>query len=73
MTPNADLVDRARAVAARAPRGSMERRAWGCAAVVLSTTRTIGAARNALAEVLDPDVRAAALDVLGQLAREEDT
>ena len=67
----------ARAMADRAPAGSIDRRAYGCAAVALSTTRTIPAARK----VLDswdgampgitslPGVRLAALGALDTVAR----
>jgi hypothetical protein len=70
MNANIDLATPARAIAAKAPGGSMKRRAWGCVAVALSTTHTIGAARKVLADVRDADVQAAALDVLAQLAAE---
>ena len=50
MTGNHDLADRAAALARESPRGSAERRAALCAAVVLDTTRSVAAARAALAE-----------------------
>lgn len=68
---NRELAERSRAVAAKAPNGSIERKAWGCAYIALSTTGTLTAAQKALGDVGQADVQAAALDVLGQLASEE--
>jgi hypothetical protein len=68
MTANADLAIRARQLAAKAPNGSLERRALACASIALSTTTTIAAARRVLAEVGQADVQLAALAVLEQLA-----
>lgn len=64
---NRDLAELARQLAGRAPRGSLERKAYGCAAVALSTTGTLAAARRALGDVGPADVQAAALTVLEQL------
>ncbi|MGH3304121.1 MAG: hypothetical protein ACRDOK_21065 [Streptosporangiaceae bacterium] len=63
---NRELADRARQLAERSV--GYQRRAALCACVALGTTGTVGAARNALADVLQGDVRAAALDLVGQLA-----
>jgi HEAT repeat protein len=71
MTTNADLATGARQLAAAAPDGSLGRRAYGCAAVVLSTTGSLAAARRALADIADPEIRDAAAEVLGQLASRE--
>lgn len=67
---NPALAARARAIAACAPAGSLERRAAGCAAAALSATGTIASARNALAGLWQDDVRQDALGLIGQLARE---
>jgi hypothetical protein len=72
ITGNRQLAERARDLADRARPGSIERKAAACAAVALATTRTLTAARD----VLDgwdgpPDVRAAALAVLGDLTNGE--
>lgn len=64
---NADLADRARQLAAKAPNGSPERKAYGCAAVALSTTGSLAAARKVLAADCPPEVQAAALEALDQL------
>ena len=68
MTANANLATRARDLAAKAPNGSFERKSWGCAAVALSTTGSLAAARKVLADVGLADVRAAALAAIEQLA-----
>ena len=70
-TPNSDLAARARQLAGQAGPGSLDRRAYGCAAVALSTTGTITAAGKVLAVVENPGVRAAALAALDQLTRTE--
>ena len=67
-TGNRQAANRARVLAAGAPPGSLERRAAGCCAVALGTTRTITAARDVLAGWDGPaDVRAAALRLLENL------
>ena len=68
-----ELAERARQLAAAAPNGSLERKAYGCAAVALSTTGTLGAARRVLGFVRQVDVQAAAIrmvDVLVEGAAE---
>jgi hypothetical protein len=65
------LAARASDLAGRAPRGSLECKAAGCAAIALGETRTIPAARRILADVGNGDVRAAALQLLDQLATTE--
>jgi hypothetical protein len=63
------LADTARRRAAEFPPASLERRAWGCAAAVLSTARTIPAARKALAAWDGPpEVGELAGACLGELA-----
>jgi hypothetical protein len=70
---NAELAARARSIAARAPRGSQDRKAYGCAAVVLATTSTLAAARKALAGECPDFVKAAALAALEQVTTTEGT
>jgi hypothetical protein len=68
MAPDAGLAAQARELAAAACPGSMKRRAYGCAAVAIATTRTLQAARRVLADWHGPaDVRAAALAALDEL------
>jgi hypothetical protein len=69
MTGNAQLAATARETAGRAPAGSMDRRAYGCAAVALLTTGTIAGARRALTTDCPDAVKSAALEALDQLAR----
>jgi hypothetical protein len=61
---NQDLAAQAREIAASSPRGSIDRRSWGCVAVALDTTASLAAARRVLAEMPADDVQAAALDRL---------
>jgi hypothetical protein len=68
--PNRVLADQARQHARSSPASSLDRRAWGCCAVVLQTTRSIAAARAALADVHDPVVQATACRYLDNLNRE---
>lgn len=67
-TPNKELAARAQEIA----KGSdgLQRTAARTAYVALSTTGTVGAARNALADLWQRDVREAALDLIGRLAAE---
>ncbi len=68
MTANADLAATARA---QADDAMGRRKALLCASVALAETSSITAARKVLREWNGPEhIRAAALDVLGQLARE---
>ena len=53
---NRALADRARQQARLAPAASLDRKAWGCCAVVLSTTGTLATARAALADIHEPEV-----------------
>lgn len=74
MTAPADLAAlaaTARGYAGQHPPGSLGRRAWGCAAVALATTRSLAAARKALDGVRLDDVRAAALRALDALAGQD--
>lgn len=74
MPADRDLADRARKLAAAADPGSIERRAFGCASVALSTTSSIPAARRVLAGWNGPaDVQAAAMAALDELAAAEAT
>lgn len=66
------LAAAARDLAATATPGSLERKGAGCAAVALTTCRSLASARQALAGVRDPAVRAAALDLIGRLAAEHE-
>ncbi len=65
-TTNRELAARAQAIA----KGSdgLQRRAANTAAIALSTTTTVGAARSALADLWQRDVRDAALELIGRLA-----
>lgn len=69
MNTNRDLAARARQLAAAAERGSLGRRAYGCAAVALATTGTMTAARRALSAVQPAEVQTAALVALVELER----
>jgi hypothetical protein len=71
VSPNAELAVRARSIAARAPRGSQDRKAFGCAAVALANTTTHGAARKVLASECPDIAKAAALAALEQLTTAE--
>jgi hypothetical protein len=71
MTANAGLAARSRDLAAKAPNGSPDRRAYGCAAVALANTSTLSAARKVLAAECPGFVKAAALAALEQLATTE--
>lgn len=59
--------------AAELAKGSdgMQRKAANIASVALSTTGTVASARNALADVLQQDLRDAAVDLIGRLAAAE--
>lgn len=57
-----------RTLAARAPRGSLECKAAGCAAVALAETRSVTAARKVLSQLRQAGIKAAALQLLDQLA-----
>jgi hypothetical protein len=69
MNGNRDLAELARERAAGVPPGSLDRRAWGCVAVALSTTSTVPAAARVLGAVHPPDVQAAARKHLANLDR----
>lgn len=72
VTPKDTLTFRALEVAKAAPAGSLKRRAAGCAAAVLATTSTVGAARRALVDHrVDDGVRDAALALIDDLTRTE--
>jgi hypothetical protein len=55
----------------QAPKRSAERLAWWSLAACLSTTGSVQAARRALADVGQPEVRDTALQLLGQIASQE--
>jgi hypothetical protein len=67
-TSNKELAQRASELA----KGSdgLERKAANIAAVALGTTGTVASARNALADLWQADLQAAAIDLIGQLAAE---
>lgn len=69
MTTNQVLAGRARELAARTPNGSPDRRAFGCAAVALTTASSFTAARKVLEADCPDIVRAAALEALNTLTR----
>lgn len=71
----ATLAARARQLHAEAPRGSLERKAAGCAAVVLTDARTQAGARKMLraAGGLADEVRDAALALIDTLTKETPT
>jgi hypothetical protein len=71
VTGNRLLAARARDLADRAPRGSIECRAAGCVAVLLEQTRTVAAARKLLGEIGQADVRDRAGQLLAELAAPE--
>lgn len=60
VTGNALLAARARAISNAAERGSMRRRSFGCAAIALSESTSIAAARKVLDLLWQADVKAAA-------------
>jgi hypothetical protein len=68
VTGNRLLAARARDLARRAPRGSVECKAAGCLAVLLDDTRSTAAARRLLAEIGQDDVRNRAGQLLAELA-----
>ena len=65
---NLDLAERARAVADRAPAGSLEKAAAGSVAVTCATTRSVAHARDVLDGVSPDSVRKAAIELLDHLA-----
>jgi hypothetical protein len=69
---NRDLAAHARQLAAAAPRGSLDRKAAGCAAVALAESKTIDGARRVLALLWQADVRQAAEQLVGQLGEYHD-
>lgn len=71
MSDSAALAARARAIAASTPGGSLEHRAAVLTAAALSATGTAASARNSLTILWQADERQAALDLVGQLAKEE--
>jgi hypothetical protein len=73
MTANTEVAARARSIAARAPRGSQDRKAYGCAAAVLATTGSLAAARKVLAADCPNVAKAAALAALDHLTATEGT
>ena len=64
-TTNADLASRAQQVAKGSD--SLQRTAASMAALALSRTENVADARGMLAELLRPDLRAAAMDLIGRL------
>jgi len=71
MSDSTALANRARAIAASAPGGSLEHRAAALTAAALSAAGTAASARNSLTMLWQADVRQAALDLVGQLAKEK--
>ena len=67
---NRGLAERAAFVVRQHPRRSPERRAAAMAYVALTTSKTADAARRALATFGDPQTRAAAAALLGQIEQE---
>lgn len=66
-----ELARRALAAQRVAPAGSLERKAAGCAAIVLTDARTVTGAKKMLrASALGDQVRDAALDLIDQLTKE---
>lgn len=70
-TGNGDLAAHARALADRPQCGAMDRKAALCVAVCLQTTKTLGAARKALAEIRIGPVRKAATELFDHITTEE--
>ena len=64
---NRQLAARARDIAARAPRPSLDRSAALCLAVCLATTGSVNAATRALGDVEQPEIRQAAAQLLARL------
>jgi len=64
--PNKQLAARASEIAKGAD--GLERKAANIAAVALGTTNSVASARNALADLWQKDLQAAALDLIGRLA-----
>jgi hypothetical protein len=64
---NRQLAARARDLAERAPRGTLERRGAGVLSIALGTTLSATAARKVLAEVDQDDIRARAEEILAEL------
>ena len=67
---NRDLAERAAHVARQHPHRTPERRAAAMLYVALITTKTTDAGRRSLATFGDPQIRAAAAALLGQIERE---
>jgi hypothetical protein len=70
MDANPALAARARAIANKAPRGGLTRRAAGCLGVALGTAATPAAARKVIAKIGPEDIREVAGDLLGELLAE---
>jgi hypothetical protein len=70
MDVNPALAARARAIANKAPRGSLARRSAGCVWIALGTTKTAAGARKVIAEIGADDIREAAGGLLGELLAE---
>ena len=66
MNSNKEMATRAQQLAKRSD--GLQRRAAMCASVALGTTGSVAAARNALTVLWQPDLKEAALDLIGQLA-----
>jgi hypothetical protein len=74
-TPNSNLhlARLAQQRADQARTGSLERRAAGCAVVLLATSKTLASARKGLSDIPLADVRQATADLLDQLITTSDT
>lgn len=70
MDANTALAARARAIANKAPRGSLTRRSAGCVWIALGTTGTAAGARKVIAEIGPDDIRQAAGGLLAELLTE---
>jgi hypothetical protein len=75
ITSNAELAGRARQLAGQAPNGSAERKAALCAAVALAESTSPAGARKILDgwDGAPAAIRRAAIELLGQLTRQEDS
>jgi len=67
ITTNQTLATEARTRGAHAPADSIERLAYGCISVALSTTGTIASARRVLGLIQPADIQATAHHLLDQL------
>ncbi len=64
---NRDRAAEARRMADACPRGSLDRRAWGCIGVAFSTTGTLTAASKVLGMIGPADVASRARELFTQI------